>query len=272
MTIKLKSTLLWVIAVIFTLGIVVYQKATGPTQPVKGKVQIAGKKLKYKLLRSHGGDDNAMIKIYAENIKIQGKLKYKRYPSDEPWTIFSMIRENEQLIGILPNQPPAGKLAYKVELYTGKETVVLTEEPVIIRFTGAVSILILAPHIVLMFLAMLFSTRTGLEALARGKQTFKYAMITAITLFLGGLILGPVVQWLAFGDLWTGWPFGQDLTDNKTLVAFFFWLIAVLRLWKNPEKRGWALAASIVLLAVYLVPHSMFGSELDYNTGEVMTG
>src|SRR5665811_2160622 len=26
------------------------------------------------------------------------------------------------------------------------------------------------------------------------------------------------------GDLWTGWPFGGDWTDNKTLFAFVFWV------------------------------------------------
>jgi hypothetical protein len=28
----------------------------------------------------------------------------------------------------------------------------------------------------------------------------------------------------------------------------------------------------IVLLLVYLIPHSMFGSSLDYSTGTVVTG
>jgi hypothetical protein len=41
---------------------------------------------------------------------------------------------------------------------------------------------------------------------------------------------------------------------------------------KDRNKKGWALAASIILLAVYLIPHSMFGSELDYATGEIETG
>ena len=99
-----------------------------------------------------------------------------------------------------------------------------------------------------------------------------YALITLISLFLGGLILGPVVQNLAFGEFWTGWPFGGDLTDNKTLVSFAFWLIAAIRLRKHPEQKGWVLAAAVIMILVYLVPHSMFGSELDYSSGEVQTG
>ncbi len=42
------------------------------------------------------------------------------------------------------------------------------------------------------------------------------------------MILGPIVQKYAFGELWTGIPFGWDLTDNKTLIAFLFWILAVI--------------------------------------------
>ena len=52
-------------------------------------------------------------------------------------------------------------------------------------------------------------------------------------LFAGGMILGPVVQNFAFGELWTSVPFSWDLTDNKTLVAFTFWIIAVTGNWIN---------------------------------------
>jgi hypothetical protein len=123
-----------------------------------------------------------------------------------------------------------------------------------------------------MFTAMMMSTRTGLEALARGKKSYPYTWITLVTLFVGGLILGPVVQKYAFDAYWTGWPFGQDLTDNKTLVAFIFWAIAVWRLKKNPANRTWPVFAMFILLAVYLIPHSMFGSSLDFSSGSVVTG
>ena len=55
-----------------------------------------------------------------------------------------------------------------------------------------------------------------------------------------------------------------DMTDNKTAVAFIFWLVALYMLWKNPEKRGWALVAATVLFLVYMIPHSMLGSEIDH--------
>jgi len=83
-------------------------------------------------------------------------------------------------------------------------------------------------------------------------------------MLIGGMILGPVVQKYAFDAYWTGWPFGHDLTDNKSLVAFIFWLVALGYQIRNRQKKSWAVVAAIILLVVYMIPHSVLGSEIDY--------
>jgi hypothetical protein len=269
---KFKNTFFWIFAFIFTISIAYYQRKTGPTHPVTGKVEIAGQTVKYKLIRTHGGTEDAELKIKNVGEGINGLVKFKRFGTDDEWTSFSMTREGADLKGHLPNQPPAGKLMYHIALTSGNESVLLNDEPTVIRFKGAVPLWVLIPHVIIMFTAMMMSTRTGLEAIGKGARSYKYAWITLVTLFVGGLILGPVVQKYAFDAYWTGWPFGQDLTDNKTLAAFIFWAIAVWRLKVNPANRTWPVIAMIVLLAVYLIPHSMFGSSLDYGTGTIETG
>jgi len=78
------------------------------------------------------------------------------------------------------------------------------------------------------------------------------------------MFLGPVVQKYAFDAYWTGWPFGHDLTDNKSLLAFIFWAVALgYQIWKR-EKKGWAVVAAVILFLVYIIPHSVLGSEIDY--------
>jgi hypothetical protein len=85
------------------------------------------------------------------------------------------------------------------------------------------------------------------------------------------MILGPLVQKFAFGELWTGVPFGWDLTDNKTLIALVFWILAVI-MNRKKERPLYTVLAAVILLLVYSIPHSMFGSELDYSTGQVTQG
>ena len=269
---NIRSILWWVFSIIFTLSIAYYQRTTGPTYPVRGKVTIENNEYKYKLLTSNDSDKPAEISIKGSVNEITGFIEYRKYNTNEAWLKTPLFVEDDKLIGKLPQQPAAGKLMYNVTLISAGNQTVLNEEPIVIRFKGAVPAFVLLPHILLMFLAMLFSTRTGIEALIKGGKTYKYSWITLVLLLCGGMILGPVVQKYAFGAFWTGWPFGQDLTDNKTLVAFVAWIIAVIRLRKDPAKGRWAIAAAIILLAVYLIPHSMFGSELDYSTGEIGTG
>ena len=191
---------------------------------------------------------------------------WKRHKTDEPWVKIPLARKDDLLSGSLPAQPPAGKLDYKVILtYQDKETSLSGEKPVVIRFKGHVPTALLMAHIIIIFTAMLFSTRAGIEALNPRGNPRKLALWTLGLLILGGFILGSIVQKLSFGQFWTGIPFGYDLTDNKTLIALIGWVVAVVAGRGGRKARCWVLAASILLLVVYLIPHSLLGSELKYS-------
>ena len=272
MTQSTKGIILWVVAVIFTLGIAVYQRTTGPTYPDSGTIEFNNQEIDYKLLRSANSDAPATIKLEDIPQGINAELHYRRFKTEEPLTELAFTREGNDLIALLPPEPPAGKLAYTVFLVSGDKKQAITLTPTVIRFKGPVPGYILIPHILFMFLAMLFSSRAGIEALAKGPRIKSYSFYTLIFLFFGGMLLGPIVQKFAFGEYWTGWPFGADLTDNKTAFAFLGWLVAYLLIRKNAKNRYWAIIAAVVLLAVYLIPHSMFGSELDYEKGTIETG
>jgi hypothetical protein len=266
---KQLNRVLWIAAVVLTISLVVYQRATGPTYPKKGEVEIAGETVKFKLLRTHDTDIDAPVEIKVASKKIKGELSYKRFKSYDEWTTIPLKRSGDMLMGQLPFQPPAGKIEYKVRLVTADESVDLTEEPVVIRFKGAVPAAILTPHIFFMFISLLFTLRAGLEALFRRKDTLYLTGVSLVTLVIGGLILGPIVQKYAFDAYWTGWPFGHDLTDNKTAVIFIFLLIAFLKLRKDPGHKTWVVVATVVMVVVYAIPHSVLGSEIDHTKSTI---
>ncbi|MCK9203778.1 MAG: hypothetical protein M0P58_04990 [Bacteroidales bacterium] len=261
---RLKSFLIWLFAVVFTLATAVYQRKTGPTHPIKGEIKIDQQIIKYKLIRTYDGADGASIKILTHDTTIHGEMVYRRYKSHDRWVISNMGRSGDTLTGFLPHQAPAGKIMYQVTLIKGDRRYLLNNHPAVLRYKNPVPGYVLFPHILFIFMAMLFSTVTGLMALFKGKNVYLFAWITVITLTLGGMILGPIVQKFSFGAYWTGWPFGRDLTDNKSLIAFIFWLIALFILNKNRENRAWPVIASVILLVVFLIPHSFWGSEIDF--------
>ena len=264
--------LIWIFAIVFTVGTAFYQKMTGPTYPVIGHTEIGGGKIKFRLIRSYDLADDAKITVVQADRTITGEITMRRYTSSkdadvkkmDQWQTQMMVRHGDTLIGALPHQAPAGKVEYQVTLVKGGQRVLLNEHPAILRYTGYVPRPILFPHILTMFMAMLFSALTGLMVIFNRKGSYVFAWITVVSIGIGGLLLGPIVQKFAFGAYWTGWPFGHDLTDNKSLIAFIFWAIALLVMRKNRQNKLWPIVASIALLVVFLIPHSTLGSDIDY--------
>jgi hypothetical protein len=252
-----------------TIASVVYQRVTGPTYPLSGKVQIANTEIKYELLRTHVTDTDAQMEIDIAGKDIRGEIRWRRFKSHDPWTTEELKRADDKLVVTIPKQPPAGKVIYEVTLYDSEgNRHALSSEPVIIRFKGAVPIYVVIPHVFLIFFALLLSTRAGFEAVLKGSQSYKLALWTLTIMFIGGLIFGPLMQKFAFNEFWTGWPVGHDLTDTKTAVAALFWIIAIWRANKLGRGRGWIILAAIVTFIIFLIPHSVLGSELDYTRME----
>ncbi len=268
----MKLAYYWILAILITLAAIIYQRKTGPTYDKKVDVTIDNTTYKFKLIRSFAGEKDCKIELNVPDQEITGTLEYKKFPTKDAWTEVKMIRQYDNIGAYLPNLPPAGKYEYKIVLHkNGQDFPVNDKEPVIIRFKGEVPGSVLIPHIFLMFFAMLLGNLAGLMAIFKYKQYRFFTNVTVIALFVGGMILGPWVQWYAFGEAWAGVPFAWDLTDNKTLVAFIFWLLAFF-MNRKKERPVYAVVAALVMLIVYSIPHSMFGSQLDPETGEIIQG
>jgi len=264
---KRKSILLWGLAFLFTVAIIFYQRLTGPTYPVKGSETINGHTVKYKFLRSHTAFEELPVTVEVQGSDLKGFIKFRRYKSGDEWTEKELKKEGDNLTAMIPGLQSAGKTEYLVELQAGGRSVVLNKgRSIVARFKNKVPDLFLITHILLMILSFLFAIRTGLEALLKNGKYYRLVSITLFVVFLGGMIFGPIVQKYAFGDLWTGIPFGFDLTDNKTLLAFLLWIIAYIM---KKKSRWYVVAASVLMIAVYLIPHSVLGSEIDYRTGKM---
>jgi hypothetical protein len=285
----MKTFLYWFLAIVITLSAAIYQRRTGPTYPKRSEVTVNGVSHDIKLVRSLGLDERPSVRLAVIDSTATARLYYKRFKTDEPYSsadfsyrvipIESFIMNKifgmdamEGFFATVPQQPPAGKLQYYIEITDNSGTQALfKEKPIVIRFKGAVPGWVLTPHILFMFFAMLLSTLACLMAIGGRASQKKYGIWTLGLLLAGGMILGPVVQYYAFGEFWTGVPFGWDLTDNKTLVSVLFWILAVAMNYKKP-RPGYTIVAALVLLLIYSIPHSMFGSELDFASGEIKQG
>jgi len=280
------GTLLWILAFLLMLGAGVYQRLTGPTHPMRVSVEVGGEATTFRLLRAAWTDESARIAVAAMPGVEGGVVNWRRYPTDDEWSAEPLILDGEDWVVRLPIQPAAGKLEYWIDLSVDGRVVRLPEADrgqAVLRYRDPVPLGVLVPHIAFMFFGVLVAWRAGLGAIAQPTGLGRLAWWAVGLFTIGGMILGPIVQKYAFGEYWTGVPFGWDLTDNKTLVMWVAWLITAFALPKmapakgsemSPNPRAGLPARLLVLLAsavtvfVYLIPHSVQGSELDYEAIE----
>ncbi len=289
----MKKYMYWLLAVVVTLVLSIYQRMTGPTYPKKVTVELNGESYKLKLPRS-GVQKDEIVKLKGIPPTTSAQLHYRQYQTPESsttaaalpqqplsvssgtaaalpqqsapngYTTINFTCKDSMLQAALPVQPVAGKLEYYITV-GGKDYP--ADEPTVIRFRNDVPAMILVPHILLMFAAMLFAVYTLMLVVTR-KEYGRWLKITVATLFVGGFVFGPLVQHAAFGPWWTGFPYGTDLTDNKTLLSFLVFVAALATLkWKY---NRWVVAAAVLfMILIFSIPHSAYGSEYDYETQQL---
>jgi len=269
------SAALWLIAFVVTVVLAVFQRTTGPSYPLRGTIAVPGAVIEHRLPRSHGGPGGLEVGLEVPPSVSDARLEWRRFPTDDSWSSIPMRRsDGSRVVAEVPHQPPAGKVEYRLVLSTAAgDVTVPTGDAVVARFRDSVPAWVLIPHILAMFASMLVATRVLLEAFRPSVPAPRRSILVAMVLLvIGGLFLGPTVQKFAFGEYWTGWPFGHDLTDNKTLLAVLAWLPATLLALAGKRTRIAVVVGWVVMMGVFLIPHSLRGSERDWSENTIKTG
>jgi hypothetical protein len=183
-------------------------------------------------------------------------------------------------VAYLPELAKGTRIRYWITVRNVEQTVVRIPEKsndlITLKYKDAASTWVIVAHIAFMFgafffmiLALLGSIRM-LRGLEGKRSTVNAARWVLILCFIGTWPLGLALNYQTFGVLWQGFPFGSDVTDNKTQAMFLFWLVCLLLTWGSFTGKGeerdrlgnkafaWGIVASFVLsLVLFIIPHSM---------------
>jgi len=153
-----------------------------------------------------------------------------------------------------------------------------------LRYIGEVPSVILILHIVFTF-ATVFCVAMALihgMNLVTGRGNLRTVILClawgTFFCFMGGYPFGIPMNYYAFNGSWEGVPFGTDATDNKTQLMFVFLLFATATglgtltkgrfgrdLFSPRTIGGIAIGSFLVMLFIYLIPHSIqFSRSLTY--------
>jgi hypothetical protein len=149
--------------------------------------------------------------------------------------------EPNEYTGTIPGQQTGTKVYYYISV-TDKNNHI-SQEPkyapydvndfTIISSKGEANTGLLITHVIFIVGAIFFVIAAGLYAFRYLQKnigfnkTIQYAGISTGMIFIGGFPLGFIIAYQVFGTPWTGIPFGWDITDNKTLVIFLYWVISL---------------------------------------------
>jgi len=202
-------------------------------------------------------------------------VAYYSTAKDGPYSADTLRATGGGFAGTLPLLNKGEKWFYHIDMLENGSSVgrFPPEGDQFIKFKGHVPSILLIPHIFCMFATIYLGLMTVFTAfdVVRGegdiRRSVTYLFWTTVVVFIGGFPLGFLVAYIAFGQGWSGIPIGWDITDNKTVILFLFWLITLILARKglrggkiavsNGTYLTLAIASLIVSIIFYMIPHSI---------------
>jgi hypothetical protein len=186
--------------------------------------------------------------------------------------------EEGRYFGTIPAHGRGSLIKYYIEGRAGDDLVVQVPAEDMPRFEfyfkGTPNRSILIAHIVVIFAALFLFILSGYFAYRGLKQRKalvhapRLSLLGAVLFFIASIPLGMVIAYQTYGTPWTGFPVGNDLTDNKSLVILLYWAAAAFfyrgsALRKDPSSDVLParalpyvyMAGVVVTIALFLIPH-----------------
>lgn len=269
--------------ILITLLIFVVARRISKNRPTELEMSLGDIQITHSTVYEHVGPGQPEILLSViPPVEIDAEVRYRAPGTEEFETVGMSEISKGTWSARLPARDKGGRLEYGLRISSEKTaeggTATSSSEVgyYLIKFKGEVSVTIIILHVLCMFAAFFFIIEALLGAFAilfKGEEReFVVAQSRWVLLFtfLGGWPLGFALNWQTYGVLWEGFPFGYDITDNKTQLIAIFWIIIAALSWKSfaCRRTGRDLAgagvyavaviiASILSLGLYLVPHSL---------------
>ena len=266
-----------IVAVLIVLALFLLSRITGPNFKYRVETSGQGFTLSHKAPRTSEGTGPARLDLeVAGDASSITALDLVGHPARDPSKkeAFPPASITGQAGGPhvyhfeVPFHPWTTKYLYvfQARLQNG-QTVQLDRkgQPMMVRFRGEVPPFTLGLHILGMFGGFLlmvlgaFAASDFLRGRGDAKPVIRLGGWGWLVFAIGGLPLGFLMNWYAFRVIWEAWPFGADVTDNKTQVALAIYGLGLLAfLWKKNRAAAWlVLAGTAVAFAVFIIPHSI---------------
>jgi len=267
-------TFRYLLAIILTILLLGFARRTSTRHSSDLKFQVDGVTVEHRTVTENFGD-GPKLEVKASNASAFSAVVFYSQEPGSGYEELPMSAGPDAFHAVLPALPKGKKWFYHIEFY--RDNVKIAQLPEahdqFVKFKGHVSPFILIPHIICMFATIFFGLLTVFTAFdfnrgrSDARRSLIFLLLTLVFAFTGGFPLGYAVAYQAFGKGWEGIPLGWDITDNKTVFLFLFWLATFILAagglrGKKMRISGGAYAflvtlSFIVTFITFLIPHSI---------------
>ena len=199
---------------------------------------------------------------------------------DSPQEVIQLeFLESGDYFGAIPSQKRGTDVEYYLEARAGRDLAVRVPKDVekpgfTFTYKGTANQAVFVAHIVLVFVALLLFLLCGFlafRALTHRRVVVdipRLGFLGTVIFFVSAFPLGMIVTFQRYGTPWMGFPVGNNLTSNKSLVILLYWVAASLLYRGSIFKRDPArdllgrkplpyiyLFGVLLVVVLYLIPH-----------------
>jgi hypothetical protein len=270
-----------IIGVVLTLLLLTAVRRLTTGRPADLVVEAEGMKLRHRTVTEQVGPGQPTLIVRVEPAQRLGIVVRWITPHSAEVKARSLVLVTPDTYAVhLPDLGKGARMRYWIAATNVEQTKArIPEDPdklVLLKYKERASQPVVVAHVAFMFGAFfcmvmsLFGAIRILRGLEGKRSTIRAARWVLVFSFIGACPLGLLLNYQTFGVLWEGYPFGRDITDNKTQVMFVLWLVCLLLVrgsfvggGEEKDRLGarafaWAIVASFILsLALFILPHSI---------------
>ena len=249
-----QSIILWIGAFVISFLFVFANRFISPEYPVTGSFGIDMKKVTYQFEKVYRGKDDYKIIIKTEIDSLNGSILWRVKNSNSGWNAEPMKYSDNTLTGKIPHQPPSTLIEYQVKVRKEGKTYYLPQNgKITLKYFSSVPPSIMGFYYLTLYLALIFSVRTGLDYFNENQKIKKLAIFTIMIWIANIIVFNPVKHTYELST-----RIGSivlpitKLFDIQHITILIIWIIGIILIFNLKKYKIWAVIISGATLIAFL--------------------
>jgi hypothetical protein len=249
-----QSLILWIGAFVISFLFAFGNRMISPEYPVTGSFGINMKPVTYKFEKVYRGNDGYQIVIGTDTDSLNGSILWQGKESSSGWNSVPMKFSGNTLTGRIPHQSPSTLVNYKVKVWKGNKIFYIPARgKITLKYLSNVPSSIMGFYYLTLYLALIFSVRTGLDYFNDNQKIKKMSLFTIMIWIANVIVFNPVKHSYELSTRIGGTILPiTDLFDIRHLIFLVIWIAGIILIFNLKNYKIWAAITAGATLTAFL--------------------